>query len=226
MTEWLLSRHAEFAQWTILLLAVANFLAASERVIKRLGGVFRVTRKLFMHGEKGSEEEPKRGRPLMKTRRSLFLGLLFACAFVGLSTSRYLVAQKLPSNARLTKEAWDAFNDKDWQVAIKKADECIEQFKDQADDMQAQLEKSHATVPDGSVSRQEKDEILKRGPLNDVGTAYWIKGQAEEKLDRNDDAKQAYQEASKYTYARCYDDSYDGFWPPADRAKGRLKHLS
>jgi hypothetical protein len=136
-----------------------------------------------------------------------------------------LLAQKLPPNARLTKEAWEAFNNKDWQTAIKKADECIDQFKDDADDIQAQLEKDHASVGLGTVSAKEKADILKRGPLNDVGTAYWIKGQAEEKLGRNDDAKQAYQSASKYTYARCYDDSYDGFWAPADKARGRLRHL-
>jgi hypothetical protein len=79
-------------------------------------------------------------------------------------------------------------------------------------------------VPTGRVSKREKDEILKRGPLNDVDTVFWIKGQAADKLGMNDDAKRAYQAAVKYT-ARCHDASYDGFWEPTVAAKARLKHL-
>lgn len=81
-------------------------------------------------------------------------------------------------------------------------------------------------VPVGTVSKGEKEEILKRGPLNDVGTAYWIKGQAEEKLGKSDEAKQAYQEASRYMHARCYSPDEDQFWSPSYTAKLRLKHFN
>lgn len=154
ITEWLLSRNAEFAQWTTLLGAVSAFLVASEKVLKSLSKVVVALLELFGRKRKEKKEEDrakgeKRGQATMKDhlrtaqrKRFLFLGVLFAVLFVGLSTTRYVLAQKLPLNARLTKEAWDAFNSKDWQTAVRKADECIEQFRDQADDRSYNLRKA------------------------------------------------------------------------------------
>jgi hypothetical protein len=171
--------------------------------------------------------EAKGGEIQMNRKRSIAitLGVMFAIPLAIIAASCPVVGQNLPPNAALTTEAWNAFNKGDWSAAIHKADACISQFQDQADDQQAELERKHATVPSGTVSKQAGDEILKRGPLNDVATALWIKGQSLEKLGKIEDAKQVYHTAAKYTYARCYDTSWDGFWSPSENALRRLRHL-
>jgi hypothetical protein len=228
MTEWLLSRQAEIVAWTALLVATGNFIAAGRDLVRGVGWLFKVIRKPFGHKTELMHKPNPKGDDAPMRRRGLIIiitGLLFASLSGGIIMSRHVAAQNLPVNARLTKEAWDAYNKGDWHTAILKADECINQFQYQADDQQAQLEKRGAIVPLGTVSKPAKDEILIRGPLNDVGTAFYIKGQAMERTGKIEDAKLAYQAASKYTYARCYDSSFDGFWSPSDTAKGRLRHL-
>jgi hypothetical protein len=169
--------------------------------------------------------EAKGGEIQMNRKQSIELGVWFAILLAITIASHPVVAQNLPPNAALATAAWNAFNKGDWSTAIHKADACITQFQDQADDQQAELEKKHAIVPSGTVSKQAGDEIVKRGPLNDVATVLWIKGQSLEKLGKTEDAKQAYHAAAKYTYARCYDASWDGFWSPSENALRRLRHL-
>jgi hypothetical protein len=67
--------------------------------------------------------------------------------------------------------------------------------------------------------------ILERGLLNDVGTCWFIKGRSLEKLERRQEAIQAYRRAERYTYARTYDPSWDGFWSPSQGAKDRRTYL-
>jgi hypothetical protein len=232
MAEWLLSTQAEIVAVTSLLLAVINLFAAGKTLVIVIRRFFKAIRRVFrtkgtpvLDGGKESNEE---GGSSQMNRRSYFMivvGLLLIVVSGGIVASRHVLAQSLPPNARLTTDAWNAFNKGDWAAAIQKADECINQFQDQADDQQAELEKKHATVPSGTVPKQVKDEILNRGPINDVATAFWIKGQALERLGKIDDAKRAYQGASKYTFGRCFDSSWDGFWSPSERAMGRLRHL-
>jgi hypothetical protein len=223
--EWFLSKQAVIVAATALILAIASLIRAGADVIKAVVRLVEIFRRLFKGQGRTPEAEEEKERIMLRRGWLVAIGVLLTLVATAIFVGIVIAQSALPLNARLTKEAWDAFNRKEWHTAIQKADECISQFQDQADDMQTQLEKSGVTVPTGTVSKQEKDQILKRGPLNDVGTALWIKGQAAEKLGMNEEAKQAYQSASKYTFARCYDASYDGFWAPADTAKGRLKHL-
>jgi hypothetical protein len=155
----------------------------------------------------------------------LAVGLTFIVLSVLFFPTPNMLAQAKPLNVRLTSEAWDAFNAKNWKRAISKADECIKEFQGHADEMQAELEKAKAPQPpDGAVSEQEKKQIFKLGLINDVATCLWIKARASQELDQKEEAKQAYQAAAKYTYGRSWDPN-GWFWNPSQDAFIRLKRL-
>lgn len=129
-------------------------------------------------------------------------------------------------NERLTKEAWEAYNKGKYQQAIKKAEECIDEFQPAAMRQQNELkEKSTPAPPDGQVPPDKKKEIMNRGLLNDVATCWWIIGRSNEKLGKKEKAIQAFCNAAKFTYARTYDPSWDGFWSPSQSAMDRVKSL-
>lgn len=131
----------------------------------------------------------------------------------------------LPLNAELTNSAWEAFNKGNFEQAISAARKCINKFKGGADREQNELESSKSSLPPkGSVSEEIKKVIWARGLLNDVATCYFIKGRSAENLGRIDEARQSYQEASKYTYARCWDPK-GWFWAPSEAAQDRLSTL-
>jgi hypothetical protein len=54
----------------------------------------------------------------------------------------------------------------------------------------------------GEATEGEKKDVFRRGLLNDVATACFIKAQALERLDQLEAAKAAYREAAKLTYVR------------------------
>jgi hypothetical protein len=131
---------------------------------------------------------------------------------------------KRPINERLTSSAWDAFNKHDYPAAITAADKCIKKFRDDADGIQARLEKENVVIPKGKVSDDQKKVIFENGPLNDVATCLFIKGQAAEKLDKRDDAKAAYTATLKYSYARAWDPQ-GWFWSPSEGAAEKLEAI-
>lgn len=249
----MLGAQAHMATWTALLLALVALVSAVAKVVEAIEKLMLTVRKIFrgpveeVNGSmttRTQEQQKKRAfasllvaslltaiarviipRTQAQRKRRVLLGIALAIVGLSIPGSRYFVAQKLPPNVRLTTEAWEAFNRGDFGTTIQKAQECIDKFQDEADDEQKQLEKDHVTVPKGVVSKEQKEEIVRRGPLNDVATCFFVKGQAAEKLGQNDEAKQAYTAATKYPYARGFDPSWDGFWSPADAARGRLKHL-
>jgi hypothetical protein len=180
---------------------------------------------------------------VLTSRRILNVGFVFA--LLVLDTGRQtLFAQVAKNSQQLTTEAWAAFNKADFKAAIAKAQECIRNFKDDADDKQEALRKKNTPEPPtDEFSASEREEILKRGPLNDVATSFFIIGESEEELYRrekdkdkdkdkdrdpqhNQRAKEAYKEACKYTYARTWDSSGKGFfWSPSKKACRRADRL-
>ena len=143
------------------------------------------------------------------------------------ASSGALHGQVTKNSEELTTEAWADFNKADFKGAIAKAQECIRNFKDDADDKEEELRKKNTPEPaTDQFSAAERDAIMKRGPLNDVATSFFIIGQSEEELYRrgkekdpglNQSAKEAYQQACKYTYARTWDPS-GFFWSPSKKA--------
>ena len=104
---------------------------------------------------------------------------------------------------------------------MENAQKCIDLFETTATEQQAKLT---SAPPDGAVSDDQKKAIYANWALNDVGTSYWIKGQALEKLGRVNDAKEAYKGAQKFPYARTWDPK-GWFWQPAKAASERLMKL-
>ena len=153
------------------------------------------------------------------------------CMFLSFLMAACTDAEKPPAteaakglNEKATAAAWEAFNSNKFEAAITNAVLCIEEFRGAATRIQTKLEKEKAVVPNGAVAKEEEKKIHENGLLNDVATCYFIKGRAAEKLKRNEDAKKAYQEAKKYTYARSWDPS-GWFWSPAEAAADRLDSL-
>ena len=121
--------------------------------------------------------------------------------------------------------AWRAFNNREYSQAIAAADQCVDALRGEADRMQAQLQGSNAADPPvGSVTSAVRSTILARGPLNDVATCLWIKGRAAEATGQVAVARQAYEAAARYTYARTWD-SRGWFWAPAVDARDRHARL-
>ena len=142
-----------------------------------------------------------------------------------------LSASALFAEEQCLKNAWDAFNKKDYEKAISFADTCIDNFGKAAYRIQKELDSLKVPLPTtGAVSDAEKDQIFKRGLLNDVATACWIKGRSAEYLFRKGGpkkeeyrkmAEEAYKEACKYKHGRTWDPK-GWFWSPCEAASDRL----
>ena len=151
----------------------------------------------------------------------LVCGLLFA-ALAAISIS----GQGPSKNERMTTEAWDAYGKGQYDRAIEKAQECIDEFLGAADRLEKTLKSQHAPLPPtGEVSSEkEKKGIFANGPLNDVATCFYIKGRSLEATKHTEEARQAYKAAMKYAYARTWD-PHGWFWSPAEGASDRLATL-
>lgn len=130
-------------------------------------------------------------------------------------------------NELLTYAAWKNFEAKTYEAALDMADECITEFAQTATRFQQELETSNKPLPPKGVvaDKEEKTLIFSRGLLNDAATCWYIKGYSLEKLKKTKEASAAYCEATRYTYARTYDPSWDGFWSPAQTASDRKMSL-
>lgn len=129
-------------------------------------------------------------------------------------------------NVQLTTAAWQALNDRDYEKAVLKARACIGEFQSAADKTQQKLESQGAPSPRTGkpLTEEEKQVILARGLLNDVATSFYIVGRAKENLGHLEDAKQAYRQAGRYSYARTWDPK-GWFWSPAESAGVRLEEI-
>jgi hypothetical protein len=127
------------------------------------------------------------------------------------------------------QRAWEYFNNEKYVEAIKFCDKCIDDFSQDARSKQREMERSNMPAPPvGKVSDAEKNAIFARGSLNDVATAYWMKGRASEYLYNQNKlgkykrmAETAYNEACVLKYGRTWD-SQGWFWSPCEAAKKRL----
>lgn len=127
------------------------------------------------------------------------------------------------------KNAWTAFNNKKYEEAIQFADKCIDEFGKIADKKQKALEDDKVPEPPDEINDAEKNRIFKQGLLNDVGTAYFIKGRSAEFLyrqggDKSAEYKKLTEEtytACKYKHARTWDPK-GWFWSPCKAALDRL----
>jgi tetratricopeptide (TPR) repeat protein len=156
---------------------------------------------------------------------TLWLGIILLCLSAVLFGLSVYATSNRSLNEELTTKAWDAFNSKRYNEAIQFAEKCIKEFSGRSSREQNELEGQNAPLPPkGKVSDEVKNAIWSRGLLNDVATCYFIWGRSAEELGQLDQAKRAYEAASKYTYARCWDIK-GWFWSPSEAAKDRLSQL-
>jgi len=161
---------------------------------------------------------------LSKMKRNLFF--LFVLSFFTFSAS---YAQQVCLN-----KAWDALDAKDYKNAIKYCDECIQTFGESARKMQTGLEKAGNTdksFPVGGVNEKTKEKIFKNWAVNDVSTAYYIKGLAAKKLYQStsdnsykEKAEESLRETCSLSLGRCWDPQ-GWFWSPCAAARDELAEM-
>jgi hypothetical protein len=155
----------------------------------------------------------------------------FLWALMVLLTAMSLPTRSLRAEEQCLKSAWAAFNRSNYLGAIRSADQCINNFGKAADRAQDKLNADNEPMPPtGAVSDAEKNKIFKRGLLNDVATAYFIKGRSAEYLYQKggprtssykEMAKAAYEATCRYKHARTWDPK-GWFWSPCEAASDRL----
>lgn len=135
---------------------------------------------------------------------------------------------------RCLRDAWDAYNKGAYTAAMQAADRCIADFHLKADREQSALvQRGEAQPPTGAVTDSDKQKIFARGILNDTAAAYFVRGRSAEALanrrgpkakEYQAEAKAAYADAKKLTYARVWDPQ-GWFWSPSETAADRLVGL-
>jgi hypothetical protein len=121
------------------------------------------------------------------------------------------------TSSTLTTKAWEALGRADLDAALTYANKCIEMYEEEARKMQASLQ--------GFPTHEPKEETFKYWALNDVGTAYFIKGEILMKQSNSSAAKAAYEKlAREFSYAQCWD-TRGWFWKPGEAAKQKVLEI-
>ncbi len=125
------------------------------------------------------------------------------------------------SSQTLTTKAWDALNAGNYMTAIKYTEKTVEMYEEQAKEMQEAMKTGVTTR-----GKKPTEEVHANWALNDVGTSYYIRGEALVKLGRNDEALAAYKAVKdQFYYAQTWDPK-GWFWSPADAATPKVVKLS
>jgi tetratricopeptide (TPR) repeat protein len=118
----------------------------------------------------------------------------------------------------LTTKAWDALNKGDIEAVLAFTNKCISLYGEQAKKMQASLTDYVKGASDGGNNQ----DVFNMWALNDVGTCYFIQGEAFRKAKMDEEAKEAYKTVmEKYSFAQSWD-TKGWFWKPAEAAKERI----
>lgn len=121
------------------------------------------------------------------------------------------------NSSTLATKAWAASAASDLAGVKAYTGRCFDLYQGTAASQQAALK--------GPPNTGDKDAVYANWALNDVGTCYFILGQALEKAGDTAGATKAYQTlVDKFSYAECWD-TKGWFWSPADAARGRIKAL-
>lgn len=95
----------------------------------------------------------------------------------------------------LTAKAWDALIEKDYDAVLAYAKRCVSLYESRAKTQQNLLEE----LPKG-------DDVFQYWALNDVGTCYYLIGEAYCAKKKYELAKRAYRKViKKLPFAQCYD---------------------
>lgn len=121
-------------------------------------------------------------------------------------------------SSTLTSKAWTAQGAKDVAAVKAYVNKCKELYQAEALKQQASLTEA--------VPTSDKDKVFAQWALNDVGTCYFILGQALEQAGDTKGALEAYKFlVEKLPFAQCWD-TKGWFWKPAEAARTRIKALA
>lgn len=142
-------------------------------------------------------------------------------SFIAGAISTHALAQ---TRAQILSSAWDAFNKERYDDAIQLASSCVDQFGRQAKRDQERLEASKAPLPPNGTMDQNSPQaklIFANGILNDASACMFILAKSQDKSSHCSDARKAYEDLSRMTYARIWAPQ-GWFWVPSDSAADEL----
>jgi len=118
------------------------------------------------------------------------------------------------SSVTLMVKAWEALGSGKYDNAIKYTERCVALYEGEAKRMQASLS-----------AKAPPDKVNDYWALNDVGTCYFIRGEALTKLKRKEEALAAYKVVrDELYYAQAWDPK-GWHWSPADAAYPKVEML-
>lgn len=118
------------------------------------------------------------------------------------------------TSVTLTVKAWDALGAGKYSDAVKFTNKCAELYEEQAREMQASLS-----------AKAAPDDVHDYWALNDVGTSYFIRGEALMKLDRDAEAMAAFKVVVEDLYYAQAWDPKGWFWSPSDAAAPKIQMI-
>ena len=118
------------------------------------------------------------------------------------------------TSVTLQVKAWDALGEGKYEDAVKYTEKCAELYEEEARKMQASL----SAKPSGDV-------INDYWALNDVGTCYFIRGEALTKLKKYSEAIAAYKVVRDDLYYSQAWDPKGWHWSPSDAAYPKIAML-
>jgi hypothetical protein len=120
------------------------------------------------------------------------------------------------SSAVLTTKAWEALANKDLDAVVAYTNKVIELYGEKAKEMQESLTE---------YPWESKEEIFSYWALNDVGTSFYVVGEAYLNAGNNEEAKKAFKTlVDEYYFAQAWDPK-GWFWKPAEAAQQKLESL-
>lgn len=118
------------------------------------------------------------------------------------------------SSATLQTKAWEALGKGEYQNAVKYTEKCAELYEEEARKMQASL-----------GAKPPPENAHDYWALNDVGTCYFIRGEALTRLREHERALLAYTVVRDELYYSQAWDPKGWFWSPSDAAHPKIEML-
>lgn len=141
--------------------------------------------------------------------------LLVACATTQSPGQSAVIDYGDYTSETLTVNAWNALTAGNYEHAIQYTSKCAELYEEKAREMQGSL-----------TAKAHIDKVFDYWALNDVGTSYFIKGEALTKLGRKKEAVEAFKVVrDQFFYAQTWDPK-GWFWSPAEAAYTRVELLT
>lgn len=120
------------------------------------------------------------------------------------------------ASSTISAKAWKALADSDLEAVKAYVAKNLELYEAKASEMQNALTE---------YPWESNEKIFEYWALNDVGTSFFILGEAYRKAGEIEKAKEVYQRlVDEFFYAQCWDNG-GWFWKPAEAAQGKLAEL-